>query len=374
MSTALLCAPDVEPDELAPIEDIIDDARNGRMFILIHGEGDEAEGDLVLPAQMVTPHAINFMATHGRGLVCLALNRARADALGLHRMGSSDREAGRAAFTVSIEARHGVSTGISAADRARTIATAIDAANSPDDIVTPGHVFPIIAREGGVLVRAGHAEAAVDVARLAGINASGVICPIISDDGTMARMTDLLALADRHGLRVGSVSDLIAYRRQHDRLVAQVAQTQITYAQSGEWRARVYFDSVNRIEHLVLQKGSVDPARPTLVRVQGFSIFSDIFTAQEEPHGLSWAMDAIAMAGAGIVVIIRDQSENALARAAQRFSSHDADEMDQLAFGIGAQILSDLGVRDMILLTRSARHLVGLDGHGLRVVAAHAPL
>src|SRR6478736_2474332 len=220
---------------LVPIEQIIDEARNGRMFILVDDEDRENEGDLIIPAQMATPDAINFMAKHGRGLICLALGKARVDQLGLPLMSPKNGTRHETAFTVSIEARHGVTTGISAADRARTIAVVIDASKGPDEIVSPGHVFPLVAREGGVLVRAGHTEAAVDVARLAGLNPSGVICEIMSDDGSMARMDDLFAFAQLHGLRIGTIRDLIAYRLRKDRLVEKRAETKFTSRWGGEW-------------------------------------------------------------------------------------------------------------------------------------------
>src|SRR5690606_35890805 len=251
-------------DAISPIEDIIEDARNGRMFILVDHEDRENEGDLVIPAQMCTPSAINFMATHGRGLICLALPGSRIDALGLPLMSPKNSSRHETAFTLSIEAREGVTTGISAADRARTVSTAIDPTKGAADIATPGHIFPLRARDGGVLVRAGHTEAAVDVARLAGLNPSGVICEIMNDDGTMARLPDLISFAQRHGLKIGTISDLIAYRRRHDNLVRQTTERTVTSAHGGEWRMRIFTDVTGGAEHIALSKGDITTPEPVL--------------------------------------------------------------------------------------------------------------
>src|SRR5579875_2057224 len=252
---------------LSAPEELIDEARNGRMFILVDDEDRENEGDLVIPAQMATPDAINFMATHGRGLICLALTKQRVDQLGLDLMSRKNGTRHETAFTVSIEARDGVTTGISAADRARTIAVAIDAAKGADEIVTPGHVFPLVAREGGVLVRAGHTEAAVDVARLAGLNPSGVICEIMNEDGTMARLDDLIAFAQRHALKIGTIRDLIAYRRRHDHLVERVSEAPFQCDYGGDWKLLTYRNKIDGRLSYVLQKGHVVPGEPTLARV-----------------------------------------------------------------------------------------------------------
>src|ERR671929_546913 len=242
-------------DVLVGAEAIINEARNGRMFILIDDEGRENEGDLVTPAQMAPPDAINFMARHGRGLICLALTKERADQLGLEPMTRTNRSRNETAFTVSIEAKEGITTGISAADRARTIAVAIDAANGPDAIVSPGHVFPLIAKAGGVLVRAGHTEAAVDVARLAGLNPSGVICEIMREDGTMARMDDLVAFAQLHGLKIGTIRDLIAYRLKKDHLVEQTGEASFESLWGGTWTAKTLLDKATGSEEVALVKG-----------------------------------------------------------------------------------------------------------------------
>jgi 3,4-dihydroxy 2-butanone 4-phosphate synthase / GTP cyclohydrolase II len=357
---------------LASIEEILDDARNGRMFILVDDEDRENEGDLIIPAQMATPDVINFMAKFGRGLICLAMTSERVRQLDLPLMSANNGTRHETAFTVSIEAKEGVTTGISAADRARTIQVAIDASKGREHIVTPGHIFPLMAREGGVLVRAGHTEAAVDIARLAGLIPAGVICEIMNDDGTMARLADLISFAQKHGLKVGTIADLIAYRRRHDRLVACIGETRFTSLMGGEWRARVYVNKAEYAEHLVLIKGQPDPSKPVLVRMHAMSIFQDILAEDNGRGGqLQRSMQMIADEGSGYVVVIRDVSPTRLSeRVAQREGRAPREPMmDRRDYGIGAQILADLGVTDMILLTNSGRHhLVALEGHGLHVV------
>ncbi len=360
----------VSGSPLAGIEAIIDEARNGRMFILVDDEDRENEGDLVIPAQMATPDAINFMARHGRGLICLALTRARVEQLGLPMMAPANGSRHETAFTVSIEARHGVSTGISAADRARTIAVAIDAAQGPEALVSPGHVFPLVARDGGVLVRAGHTEASVDIARLAGLNPSGVICEIMKDDGTMARLADLIPFARAHGLKIGTIRDLIAYRRRHDNLVACVAETRLVSRHGGEWTVKTYINKAEYAEHLVLQKGRVDPTRPTLVRMHVLSPFADIL-GEESPRtgALQRSMEIIGEAGAGIVVVIRDNRPDRLSRLIAAREAGTKEPLEQRDYGIGAQILVDLGVTEIELLSNAHRSFVGLAGYGLEVAA-----
>lgn len=351
---------------LASIEEIIDEARNGRMFVLVDDEDRENEGDLIIPAQMATPAAINFMATHGRGLICLALTRQRVAGLGLEPMSRNHTEAMQTAFTVSIEARHGVTTGISAADRARTIAVATDAAKGPADIVTPGHVFPLAARDGGVLVRAGHTEAAVDIARLAGLNASGVICEIMNDDGNMARFDDLVGFARRHQLKIGTIRDLIAYRLRHDHLVELVSESRLDSDYGGDWRAMTYRSKISGATHVVLQKGHVDPVQPTLVRMHAISIFDDVL-GQSGPRKrqLQRSMDAIGRRGAGLIVLLMpDRPE----RLQAEIGRHVQPEGELRDYGIGAQILVDRGVSEMVLLSDNDRTVVGLEGYGLKVV------
>jgi 3,4-dihydroxy 2-butanone 4-phosphate synthase / GTP cyclohydrolase II len=360
---------------MASAAQIIDEARNGRMFILVDDEDRENEGDLVIPAQMATPDAINFMAKHGRGLVCLALTKARVDQLGRDLMSRNNGTRHETAFTTSIEARDGVTTGISAADRARTISVAIDAAKGPEHIVTPGHVFPLVAREGGVLVRAGHTEAAVDVARLAGLNPSGVICEILREDGTMARMDDLVAFAQLHNLKIGTIRDLIAWRLKEDRLVEQTAEARFESRWGGTWTARTFLNKASGIEQIALVKGQVDPERPTLVRMHALSVFSDVF-AEEGPRGglLEGAMKAIAEAGAGVIVVINRPMPDGITEALKvRAGAVARRDVEQLRdYGVGAQILAALGVHDMILLTNSHHTPVALGGYGLAIVGERA--
>jgi len=362
---------------LASPEEIIDEARNGRMFILVVDEDRENEGDLVIPAQMATPDAINFMAMHGRGLVCLALTGHRVAQLGLDLMSRNNGTRHETAFTVSIEAREGVTTGISAADRARTISVAIDGTKSRDDIVTPGHVFPLVAKDGGVLVRAGHTEAAVDVARLAGLNPSGVICEIMNDDGTMARLDDLITFAGKHRLKIGTIRDLIAYRRKHDHLVEKRAETRFISKWGGDWTAIIYYNKATGEENLALLKGKVDPDQPTLVRMHTLSSFSDILGEETERSGLlSRSMEIIGEAGCGVIVIINRPMSRNLVKAVQfreQFRAGQNPPIEELRdYGVGAQILSELGVHDMILLTNTHQSLVALDGYDLAVVGQQA--
>ncbi len=355
---------------LASPEEIIEAARNGRMFILVDDEDRENEGDLVIPAQMATPDAINFMAKHGRGLVCLALTKGRTEALGLDLMSRHNGTRHETAFTVSIEAKDGVTTGISAHDRARTIAVAIDAARGQEDIVTPGHVFPLVARPGGVLVRAGHTEAAVDIARLAGLNPSGVICEIMNEDGTMARMPELLAFAQLHNLKIGTIRDLIAYRRKHDHLVEKKAEAPFTSRWGGEWRAMTFHNKATGTEQVALVKGRIDPDKPTLVRMHALSAFADVF-GEDGPrgHALSRSMEIIGEAGAGVVVVINKALQGAFTQALKVKSGEETPNMEELRdYGVGAQILTELGVHDMILLSNSHHSLVGLDAYGLSIV------
>ncbi|MBX9882983.1 MAG: 3,4-dihydroxy-2-butanone-4-phosphate synthase [Sphingomonas sp.] len=362
-----------DADVVVPIEEIIEEARNGRMFILVDDEDRENEGDLVIPAQMATPAAINFMATHGRGLICLAMTRARVDQLGLDLMSRNNGTRHSTAFTVSIEAKDGVTTGISAHDRARTVAVAIDASKGKDEIVTPGHVFPLVARDGGVLVRAGHTEAAVDVSRLAGLNPSGVICEIMRDDGTMARMDDLIPFAQAHGLKIGTIRDLIAYRRKHDHLVEKTAEISFASRWGGEWRAMTFRNKATGDELITLQKGKVDAAKPTLVRMHTMSMFVDVFGEESERAGLlSHSMELIAEHGSGVIVVINKPMPGLVSRFIQlRHEGKGAGDpqVEELRdYGIGAQILAELGVQDMVLLTNTHHTLVGLEGYGLSIV------
>lgn len=349
-------------DVISSIEEIIEDARNGKMFILVDHEDRENEGDLVIPAQMATPNAINFMAMHGRGLICLALTGTRVDALGLSLMSANNSSRQETAFTTSIEAREGVTTGISAHDRARTIAVAIDAAKGAADIATPGHVFPLRAREGGVLVRAGHTEAAVDIARLAGLNPAGVICEIMNEDGTMARLPDLVAFAQRQGLKIGTISELIAYRRRYDNLVRETAQKPVRSAFGGDWSMRVFSDETEGAEHIVLSKGDITTPEPVLVRMHALDPMADVLGLTPARAGeMGRAMEAIAAEGRGVVVLLRETSM----KMAQ---PGETSPQTLRQYGLGAQILSALGLSKLILLTNSGLpKVVGLDGYGLEI-------
>src|SRR3954463_11631223 len=356
---------------MASAEQIIDEARNGRMFILVDDEDRENEGDLIIPAQMATPDAINFMAKHGRGLICLALTRQRVEQLGLELMSRNNGTRHETAFTTSIEAKEGVTTGISAADRARTVSVAIDAAKGRDDICTPGHVFPLVARDGGVLIRAGHTEAAVDVARLAGLNPSGVICEIMREDGTMARMDDLVAFAQRHGLKVGTIRDLIAYRLKKDHLVEQTAEASFESRWGGTWTARTFLNKALGTEQVALIKGEIDPSKPTLVRMHQLSLFADAFGEEGTRSSLlRGAMKIIGEEGSGVIVVLNRQMPGAMSAALNlRSGKAAAKGPDELRdYGGGAQILSALGVHDMILLTNTHHTPVALGGYGLKIV------
>jgi len=377
---------------LSSIEDIVEDARNGRMVILVDDEDRENEGDLYIPAQMATPEVINFMAKYGRGLICLALTRERVEQLGLPLMARENGTRHQTAFTVSIEAREGVTTGISASDRARTIAVAIDPTKGRDAIVTPGHVFPLVARDGGVLVRAGHTEAAVDIARMAGLLPAGVICEIMNDDGTMARLPDLVKFAQFHGLKVGAIADLIAHRRRHDRIVERRIETMLDSRFGGMFRMIVYVNKVAYAEHIALVKGDITGPEPVLVRMHALNVLDDVLGDRSVGRGevLHSAMRMIGEAGRGVVVLIREPRATSLSdrvkarlgdaaspaialgdylsergRQAARTAPAAADLRD---YGVGAQILVDLGVKDMVLLSNSRRNIVGLEGYGLRIV------
>ena len=352
---------------LSSAEDIIEEARNGRMFILVDDEDRENEGDLVVPAQFATPDAINFMARHARGLICLALTGPRVEQLGLPLMSSQNGTRHQTAFTVSIEAREGVTTGISAADRAHTIAVAINPESTRDDITTPGHVFPLMAREGGTLVRAGHTEASVDIARKAGLYPAAVICEIMNDDGTMARLPDLVAFAQRHNLKLGTIADLIAHRRMTERLVRRVEESTYQHLAGGEWKALVYANTVEYQEHLVLVKGDVSGPEPVLVRMHAVDLLDDMTGS---PHWIAQhnAMHMIARAGRGVLVLIREHRKTALAERVRQLGASTMPQPVLRDYGIGAQILLDLGIKNMILLANQRRTVIGLEGYGLNIV------
>lgn len=354
-------------EAISSIEEIIDAARNGRMFILVDHEDRENEGDIIIPAQMCTPDAINFMATYGRGLICLALTGERLDALGLPMMSNSNSSRHETAFTVSIEAREGITTGISAHDRARTVAVATDPRTTGADIATPGHVFPLRAREGGVLVRAGHTEAAVDISRLAGMSPAGVICEVMNDDGSMARLPDLIAFGQRHGIKIGTISDLIAYRRRHDNLVRETAAQGVCSEYGGDWKMRVFTDVPVGAEHMVLSKGDISTPDPVLVRMHAVNPAEDLLGLHPgRTHQLRDAMLAIAEEGRGVLVLLRDM--------ASKLELTDHVSPDKLRqYGVGAQILNALGLTKLILLTNSPiPKVIGLEGYGLSITGTRA--
>jgi 3,4-dihydroxy 2-butanone 4-phosphate synthase/GTP cyclohydrolase II len=356
---------------IATPEEIIEDARQGRMFIIVDAEDRENEGDLCIPAQMATADAINFMARYGRGLICLAITPERAGELKLELMARSNQSRHTTAFTVSIEAREGITTGISAYDRAHTIATAIDPEKDYRDIVSPGHVFPLVARPGGVLVRAGHTETAVDVARLAGLAPAGVICEIMNDDGTMARLPDLIAFAQHHGLKIGTIADLIAYRRRYDSLMRVVGEQRIDNLHGAEFGLKIYQNSADGQEHVALVKGDVARPGPVLVRMHSMNLLEDVIGVGADPNRRSLidrAIDILAREERGVLVLIRDTGPQALSSRLCGEDHRDADKR-LIVYGVGAQILSDLGVREIELLTNSPLpKIVGLEGYGLTIV------
>jgi len=361
---------------ISNIKDIIDDARNGRMFILVDDEERENEGDLVIPAQMATPDAINFMAKYGRGLICLSMTRERLQDLEIPLIPQRNVSRHQTAFTVSIEALEGVTTGISASDRARTISVAIDPYKTANDIVSPGHIFPLESREGGVLVRAGHTEAAVDISRLSGLNPSGVICEIMNEDGTMARMDDLLKFAQLHNLKIGTIADLIAYRLKHDRLIERTIETQFTSANGGDFKMVVYTNKIAHAEHIALIKGDISDDEPVLVRMHALNVLEDVLgdLASGKQHQLQSAMQMIGAECRGVVVLIREPHRNSLSNRVRvklgepQIVTNDEHGNELRDYGVGAQILLDLGVSNMILLSDTQKTIVGLEGFGIEVI------
>jgi 3,4-dihydroxy 2-butanone 4-phosphate synthase/GTP cyclohydrolase II len=363
-------AANVNDSPISPIEDIIEDARNGRPYILVDAEDRENEGDVIIPAQFATPDQINFMAKHARGLICLAMTDERARQLRLPPMAAENRAGMGTAFTVSIEAREGVTTGISAADRARTIQVAVDPTRGADDIVSPGHVFPLVAREGGVLVRAGHTEAAVDISRLAGLTPSGVICEIMNDDGTMARLPDLVAFAQLHGLKIGTIADLIAYRRRTERFVERVLETPFESVHGGPFRLMLYRNMIEGAEHVALVKGRIEPGKPTVVRMHQIDFAADLLGHVEARQDyVPRALKTISrQPGPGVVVFLRDPALQGLAERLAGADKPAAVDRSLKAYGVGAQILLDLGVRDMIVMSSTRPAPTALEGYGLRIV------
>ena len=359
-------------DAISPIEEIVEEARNGRMYILVDAEDRENEGDLIIPAQFATPAAVNFMAKHGRGLICLSLTRDRARTLQLDMMARENRETMKTAFTVSIEAKEGVTTGISAHDRAHTIAVAIDPTKDHADIVSPGHVFPLVAKEGGVLVRAGHTEASVDISRLAVLYPASVICEIMNDDGGMARLPELVAFAQLHGMKIGTIADLIAWRRRHDRFLERRIESDFESAWGGKFRIVVFRNTLDGAEHVALVKGRITSDEPVVVRVHRVDFLSDVLGEMGRREGLvRRAMERLAVSDeAGVVVLVRMGMGEEIARTLGAVEAGQAaPEPGPLReYGVGAQILKDLGVRRMILMSNTKPNVLpGLDGYGLAV-------
>ena len=359
---------------LSPIEEVIADARAGKLFVLVDDEDRENEGDLCVIGEWADAAAINFMAKYGRGLICLALTRERTEALGLSLMERRNESRHQTAFTVSIEAREGVTTGISAADRAHTIRTAIDPQCTDKDITTPGHIFPLVARDGGTLVRAGHTEAVVDIARAAGVaDPSGVICEIMKDDGEMARLPDLIGFAAEHGLKIGSIADLIAYRRNSETLVMRTVETSIVARVGGDWRLMIFENTISGIEHIALIKGDISTPQPVLVRMHRLDLMSDVIgelSDQRSGRELDMSMKAIADAQRGIIVMLRESSKTRLSETISSSLSGGVspDAAQGLReYGVGAQILNELGVSQMVLLSNRQANVISLEGYDLEI-------
>ena len=362
-------------NELSTIEEVIADAKAGKLFILVDDEDRENEGDLCVVAECATADAINFMAKYGRGLICLALTRQRTETLGLAMMDRRNESRHETAFTVSIEAREGVTTGISAHDRAHTIKTAIDPNCNERDITTPGHIFPLVGRDGGTLVRAGHTEAVIDIARAAGYdNPAGVICEIMNDDGRMARLPDLVTFAKAHDLKIASIADLIAWRRRNESLVQRMVETTVTTRIGGVWRMMIYANTISNIEHIALVKGDISGDAPVLVRMHALDLMADLLGEVSEKRAgneLAAAMQMIGDAGQGVVVVLREASTSSLTTMVSQkiVAQIDGGSNRELRdYGVGAQILTDLGVSQMVLLSNTRPNVVSLEGYDLEII------
>ncbi len=361
---------------ISSIEDIIKDLREGKMVIMVDDEDRENEGDLIIPAQKVDDQAINFMATHGRGLICLTLTEKRIQELNLPLMSQNNDTRDTTAFTISIEAKEGVTTGISAQDRAVTIHTAINDNNTKDDIMSPGHVFPLVARDGGVLVRAGHTEASVDLSRLAGFIPAGVICEIMNDDGTMARVPDLIRFSEKHNIKIGKIVDLIAYRRQKDNFLNKSYESKITLKSGEDFDIRIYESNYDKTEQIVLSKGKIDDGKPVLIRVHVTDYFENLLGDYgSNDESLRKSINLISREGRGILILVRDSGSSAISQLAALKDEVSKDEKsvheeksELRIFGMGAQILSELGVKKMILLTNTDWKFIGLEAYNIEIV------
>ena len=361
---------------ISSIEEIIEDLKEGKMVIMVDDEKRENEGDLIIAAEKVDDKAINFMATHGRGLICLSLTERRVEELNLSLMSQNNESRDSTAFTISIEAKEGVTTGISAQDRAVTIHTAINNNKSKDDIMSPGHVFPLVARDGGVLVRAGHTEASVDLSRLAGFIPAGVICEIMNDDGTMARIPDLIKFSEKHKIKIGRIVDLIAYRRQKDNFLKKSYESEITLKSGEHFDIKIYESSFDKTEQIVLSKGKVDDGKPILVRVHVTDYFENLLGDYgSNDESLRKSIKEISKENRGILILVRDSGLSAISQLVAlqdenpKDDKNSQEERSELRiFGMGAQILSELGVKKMKLLTNTNWKFIGLEAYNIEIV------
>ena len=354
--------------DLSSIEEIIEDAKKGKMYILVDDPSRENEGDLIIPAQMISSDAVNFMAKYGRGLICLALSKKRTDELELPLMNPSNQKNDLTAFTISIEAKDGITTGISAADRAHTVSVAIDSNKKKQDIVSPGHIFPVMAWAGGVLERAGHTEAAVDISTIAGLNPSGVICEIMSDDGSMARLPELIVFAKKHSLKIGTVSDLIKYRLKNDKIIEMIKERNFESEMGKDFKLKIFQNTLSGEKHYALVKNLTKNDEPKYVRMHKLDITKDIFE-EKNLFGdeISKSFKIIEERGSGAIVLINSDMAPKIEKIFNRRETKD-NKLELREYGVGAQILLELGLRKIILLSNSNKKIIALDGFNLEIV------